>query len=41
VEVDAKYIKGMLKRPDLQPNTTMNQISKYALAILDRSSHLS
>ena len=25
VEVDAKYIKGMLKRPDLQPNATMNR----------------
>lgn len=25
VEMDAKYIKGMLKRPDLQPNATMNR----------------
>src|ERR1700722_1279393 len=25
VEVDAKYIKGMLKRPDIQPNATMNR----------------
>ena len=25
VEVDAKYIRGMLKEPDLQPNATMNR----------------
>jgi RNase H-like domain found in reverse transcriptase len=25
VEVDAKYIKGMLKEPDLQPNAAMNR----------------
>jgi hypothetical protein len=25
VEVDAKYIKGMINNPDLQPNTTINQ----------------
>ena len=25
VEVDAKYIKGMLSRPDIQPNATMNR----------------
>lgn len=25
VEVDAKYIKGMLNEPDLQPNATMNR----------------
>ena len=25
VEVDAKYIKGMLKEPDLQPNAVMNR----------------
>ena len=25
VEVDAKYIKGMLNAPDLQPNTAMNR----------------
>jgi transposase InsO family protein len=25
VEVDAKYIKGMLKSPDLQPNATINR----------------
>ena len=25
VEVDAKYIKGMLNEPDLQPNATINQ----------------
>jgi hypothetical protein len=25
VEVDAKYIKGMLSEPDLQPNATINQ----------------
>jgi hypothetical protein len=24
VEVDAKYIKGMINNPDLQPNTTIN-----------------
>ena len=24
VEVDAKYIKGMLNDPDLQPNATIN-----------------
>lgn len=24
VEVDAKYIKDMLNKPDLQPNTTIN-----------------
>lgn len=24
VEVDAKYIKGMLNEPDLQPNATIN-----------------
>ncbi|KAI0370314.1 hypothetical protein BV20DRAFT_944325 [Pilatotrama ljubarskyi] len=25
VEVNAKYIKGMLKEPDLQPNATINR----------------
>ena len=25
VEVDAKYIKGMLNEPDLQPNATINR----------------
>jgi hypothetical protein len=25
VEVDAKYIKGMINNPDLQPNTTINR----------------
>ena len=25
VEVDAKYIKGMLNEPDLQPSNTINQ----------------
>jgi hypothetical protein len=25
VEVDAKYLKGMLNNPDIQPNTTINQ----------------
>lgn len=25
IKVDAKYIKGMLETPDLQPNATMNQ----------------
>jgi hypothetical protein len=25
VEVDAKYIKGMLNNPDIQPNMTINQ----------------
>jgi len=25
VEVDTKYIKGMINNPDLQPNTTINQ----------------
>ena len=25
VEVDAKYIKGMLNQPDLQPNASMNR----------------
>jgi hypothetical protein len=24
VEVDAKYIKGMINNPDLQPNATIN-----------------
>jgi hypothetical protein len=24
VEVDAKYLKGMLNNPDIQPNTTIN-----------------
>ena len=25
VEVHAKYIKGMLNNPDIQPNTTINR----------------
>jgi hypothetical protein len=25
VEVDAKYLKGMLNNPDIQPNTTINR----------------
>ena len=25
VEMDAKYVKGMINNPDLQPNTTINQ----------------
>ena len=25
VEVDAKYIKGMLNNPDIQPNATINR----------------
>jgi hypothetical protein len=25
IEVDAKYIKGMLNNPDIQPNTAMNR----------------
>ncbi|KAI9066206.1 hypothetical protein FKP32DRAFT_1532402, partial [Trametes sanguinea] len=25
IEVDAKYIKGMLNEPDLQPNATINR----------------
>jgi hypothetical protein len=25
VEVDAKYLKGMLNNPDIQPNATINQ----------------
>jgi hypothetical protein len=25
VEVDTKYLKGMLNNPDIQPNTTINQ----------------
>ena len=25
VEVDAKYIKGMINNPDIQPNNTINQ----------------
>ena len=25
IEVDAKYIKGMLKEPDLMPNATINR----------------
>jgi hypothetical protein len=25
VQVDAKYIKGMLNNPDIQPNATINR----------------
>ena len=25
VEVDAKYIKGMINNPDIQPNATINR----------------
>jgi hypothetical protein len=25
VEVDAKYLKGMLNNPDIQPNATINR----------------
>jgi hypothetical protein len=25
VEVDTRYLKGMLNNPDIQPNTTINQ----------------
>jgi len=31
VEVDAKYIKGMINNPDIQPNATINH---WILAIL-------
>jgi hypothetical protein len=27
VEVDAKYIKGMLNEPDLQPSNTINSLT--------------
>jgi hypothetical protein len=30
VEIDTKYLKGMLNNPDIQPNMTINQVS-YSL----------
>jgi hypothetical protein len=31
VEVDAKYLKGMLNNPDIQPNATINQCVRATL----------
>jgi len=41
VEVDAKYIKGMINNPDLQPNTTINRWIAGILLFSFKLAHVS